>query len=134
MKRLIMVALLCLLISVTARGAQSLNGVESPFGQASKYIVTAYCPCQKCCVKTDKITSTGVVAEQGVTVAVDPKQIKYGSTVLIMLDSELVGIYIAEDCGGAIKGNRIDIYFDSHEDALDWGKKECEVIVLDGRG
>lgn len=51
------------------------------------------------------MTSTGVIAEEGRTIAVDPDVIPYGSEVLI--DGH---IYIAEDCGSAVKGNVIDIF------------------------
>ena len=49
--------------------------------------------------------STGVIAQEGKTIAVDPSIIPYGSTVLI--DGKE---YLAQDCGGAIKGNKIDIF------------------------
>lgn len=50
-------------------------------------------------------TSTGAVATEGRTIAVDPSVIPYGTEVLI--DGH---VYIAEDCGGAVKGNVIDIF------------------------
>ena len=64
----------------------------------------------------------------------DHEVIPYGSTVLIYSEHELVGIYIAEDCGGAIKGNRIDIFYDSHSAAREWGVRECQVYVIDAKG
>lgn len=86
--------------------------------------VTAYCACEACCGKSDGITATGTHATQGRTVAVDPSVIPYGSTVYID------GVpYIAEDCGGAIGGTRIDLFFDSHQDAINWGVRYCEVWV-----
>lgn len=88
---------------------------------------TAYCPCIKCCGKTDGITATGTTATQGRTVAVDPKYIPYGTKIII--DGN---VYIAEDCGGAIKGeNRIDIFFNSHEDALLFGVQTKTAYILE---
>ncbi len=98
-------------------------GVES----LGTFTLTAYCPCEKCCGKTDGITSTGTIAEQGRTIAVDPDVIPYG-TVVIINGNE----YIAEDCGGAIKGNEIDIFFDNHEEALEFGVQYAEVFVKGG--
>lgn len=90
------------------------------------FVITAYCPCSKCCGEwADGITSTGTVATEGRTIAVDPSVIPYGSVV------EINGVsYIAEDCGGAIKKNRIDIYFNSHDDALEWGVQEHDVYMV----
>ena len=87
---------------------------------------TAYCSCDKCCGEyADGITASGTVATAGRTIAVDPRHIPLGASVIIN------GMkYIAEDIGGAIKGNRIDIYFDSHEDALNWGRQQIKVEVL----
>lgn len=93
------------------------------------YILTAYCSCEKCCGKSDGITASGTIATPGRTVAVDTNNIPYGTTVEI----DGFGTYVAEDCGGAIKGNQIDIYFENHEDALDFGKKELKVIILEGK-
>lgn len=90
------------------------------------YTITAYCACMKCCGKTDGITATGTQAKQGRTIAVDPKKIPYGTEVVI----EGVGVRVAEDCGGAIKGNKIDLYFDSHEKALEFGRQTKQVIIL----
>ena len=59
------------------------------------------------------------------SIAVDPSVIPYGSKVYVD------GVeYVAHDCGGAIKWNRIDVYFDSHNAALDFGKKTATVEVL----
>ena len=89
------------------------------------YTVTAYCPCKECCDKwADGVTKTGTEATEGRTIAVDPSVIPYGTEVIINGHK-----YIAEDCGGAIKGNHIDIFFDNHEDALKFGVQEKDVYV-----
>ena len=89
-------------------------------------IITAYCPCAKCCGETNGITASGTKAKQGRTVAVDPRYIPYGTEIII--DGQT---YIAEDCGGAIKGERLDIYFDSHSEALNFGKQTKIVRIME---
>ena len=100
------------------------NENENEMRFLGNYKLTAYCACDKCCGKTDAITATGAKATQGRTIAVDPKVIPYGSEVII--DGEK---YIAEDCGGAIKNNRIDVYFENHDDALNFGVKFEDVYL-----
>lgn len=102
-----------------------IDVVEKPVLESlGEYMLTAYCPCSGCSANWGTKTSTGKVTEQGRTVAVDPEVIPYG-TVLVINDMQ----YIAEDCGGAIKGKRIDVYFDKHEDALEFGVQYAEVFV-----
>lgn len=90
-------------------------------------LATAYCGCSYCCGKSDCITATGTRAMEGRTIAVDPYVIPYGTHVLINGHE-----YIAEDCGGGINGNRIDIYFENHQDASNFGVKTVEVEILKG--
>ncbi len=104
------------------------------YASSNTFTVYGYCPCDQCCDKEDKLTFTEVEALEGRTVAVDPNIIPLGSTVLIYYEDELVGIFQAEDVGGDIKGNVIDMYFENHSDALEWGNKQCEVIVVDAKG
>lgn len=85
-----------------------------------EFELTAYCPCSKCCgIYANGYTSTGAKATAGHTIAVDPKVIPYGTTVIINGHE-----YVASDCGGAIKGNRIDVFFDTHEEALQFGRQK----------
>lgn len=92
-----------------------------------EFTVTAYCPCNKCCgAWADGLTYTETVATEGRTIAVDPRVIPLGSTV------EINGVrYVAEDIGGAIKSDRVDIYFNNHEDAREWGVQECEIFLIE---
>ena len=71
-------------------------------------------------------TSIGTTPKEGRTIAVDPKLIPYGSIVYI----QDYGYFIAEDCGGDIKSNRIDIFTASHENAIQQGKKVAQVWIL----
>lgn len=86
------------------------------------YLLTAYCPCVECSEGYGNMTATGKRAVEGRTIAVDPDVIEYGTTVYI--DGTP---YIAEDCGGLVKGKHIDIYFDSHSKVDAFGKKYAEV-------
>lgn len=88
---------------------------------------TAYC-CENyphiCNDGDATCTATGTKPTPGRTIAVDPSVIPYGAEVIINGNT-----YIAEDCGGAIKGNRIDILFDTHEEALQFGRQQLTVYV-----
>lgn len=70
-------------------------------------------------------TATGTTPTAGRTCAVDPKLIPYGSKIIINGHT-----YIAEDCGGAIKGKRIDICFNTHQEALNFGIRYADVYIL----
>lgn len=70
-------------------------------------------------------TATGTTPTPGRTIAVDPSVIPYGSEVIINGQS-----FIAEDCGGAIKGNRIDICFATHQEALEFGIQYANVSYV----
>lgn len=90
------------------------------------FTATAYCPCAKCCGKCDGITATGTKATAGRTIAVDPSFIPYGTEIIIAGNT-----YIAEDCGGAVKGNnRVDIFFDTHAEALQFGRQTVSALVV----
>lgn len=78
------------------------------------------------------ITKSGTQARPGV-VAVDPRVIPLGTQLYIeSLDSVVgYGKASAEDIGGAIKGNRIDLFFECVEDAIQFGRRKVRVYVLD---
>ena len=84
---------------------------EKNFKSIGVFRTTGYCPCISCSEGYGKATASGAVATEGITIAVDPKVIPYGTKVWINGHC-----YIAQDCGGAVKGNHIDIYVENHED------------------
>ena len=94
-----------------------------------EFTATAYCACVACCSKDDGITATGTLATEGRTIAVDPDIIPYGSRVLLIWPDGTRHTYTAEDCGGSINGNRLDVYFDSHEDARQFGVQSVMVYL-----
>ena len=90
---------------------------------------TAYCPCKKCCDKNDGITFYEVKAQQYRTVAADKRKYPNGTIVHIpaLSDWPNKGWFVVEDIGGAIKNNRIDIFFDNHKVANNYGIQNHEV-------
>ncbi len=71
-------------------------------------------------------TATGTKAKYG-TLAVDPKVIPYGTKVYI---KELDKVFTAEDCGGGIKGNKVDIYMNSESACRNWGVRTITLQIL----
>lgn len=102
-----------------------------------EFRLTAYCGCEKCCGKYGKnrpldengeIIVYGSIGErlhQGISVAVDPNIIPYYS--YIKFDDK---IWVAHDTGGSIKGNRIDVYFFNHQDALKSGMNKTVSVYI----
>lgn len=90
-----------------------------------KFTATGYCSCSKCCGKSTGRTASGTKATSGRTVAMSSKY-SFGTKVEI----KGYGTYTVEDRGGAIKGNKIDIYFDSHQDALNFGRRTVYLRVV----
>lgn len=91
---------------------------------SGKYKVTAYCSCIKCCGKTNGITASGVKATANHTVAA-PSTFAFGTELVIGGKT-----YTVEDRGGAIQGNRIDVYMNSHAEALAWGVRYLNVEIV----
>ena len=92
-------------------------------------VATGYCPCEICCSPWNNgLTYTGDVAGKG-SIAIDPKAriLKLGQKLYI----EGYGYGVANDIGGAIKGWEIDLCFDTHQEALEWGRKLVKVYVLE---
>lgn len=108
-------------------GEAVMASADSSLRSLGNFIITHYCPCSICCGPwRDGITSTGATAVTNRTIAVDPTVIPYGSKVVINGQ-----VYVAEDCGGAIKNNHIDIYVGSHAEAETKGVYETEVYLLE---
>jgi len=95
--------------------------------------VTAYCPCTKCCgPKAAGLTASGkpISYNGGAFVAADTKKYKFGTKFVIpgYGDGDPVEVI---DRGGAIKGDRIDVFFPTHAEALRWGRQKVAVMVED---
>lgn len=89
---------------------------------------TAYC---KGC---SGVTATGINLRENPNakvIAVDPKVIPLNSKVEVVYNDQSLGVFVAGDTGGAIKGNKIDIFMPSKEEAYNWGRRTVTVRVLD---
>lgn len=95
--------------------------------------VTAYSPDERSCgASADGITASGysVFTNGGCLVAADPRILPLGS-ILSVPGYDGGGCVPVLDVGGAIKGNRLDVLFPTHEQAMAWGVRELDVEVLD---
>lgn len=103
-----------------------------------EYKLTSYCACEKCCGYWATIrpldengepivyTASGAIARQGVTVAADTDILPFG-TVLLIGGEE----FTVQDVGGAVQGKHIDIYFEDHQAAREFGVR-YETIYREG--
>ena len=89
-----------------------------------RFKCTAYCGCYECSEGYGSMTATGVTARADHTIAVDPSVIPYGTWVVINGCT-----YKAEDCGGGVNGNHIDIFFDSHSACNAFGVRYYDVYL-----
>lgn len=109
----------------TTRSSDMPRTTTTAVVDGETYKITAYCSCAKCCGKTTGRTASGTQATAGRTVAA-PAKFAFGTKLNIGGH-----IYTVEDRGGAIQGNRIDIYVSSHSAALQWGVKYLPVSVAE---
>jgi len=99
--------------------------VELPEAQSQLYRVTFYCACMECCGKTNAITASGEKATAGVTVAAS-STIPFGTRLWI----EGYGERVVQDRGGAIGMNRLDVYVNTHAEALSHGSRMIRIWFL----
>ena len=104
------------------------DGEIYTYNRTMKVKATAYTHTDAGC---DMITATGTTVHWG-TVAVDPKLIPYGTKMFIVSnDGKFVyGLSAAEDCGGSIKGNRIDLYMPTTKQCFAFGTRNCTIYFL----
>ena len=104
--------------------SSALPRTSSSTTGGTTYKITAYCPCSKCCGKATGRTASGTKATAGRTVAASSK-FAFGTKLNIGGH-----IYTVEDRGGAINGNKIDIFVNTHAEALQWGVRYMTVSVV----
>lgn len=88
------------------------------------FTVYAYCPCTRCCGQwSGGPTASGTMPEEGRTLAADWDVLPAGTEVYL----EGIGWRTVEDTGSGIAGDKLDLYMDSHQEALAFGVRELEV-------
>ena len=107
---------------VTSRSSTLPRTTSTSTTGGTVYKITAYCPCSKCCGKTNGRTASGTTATAGRTVAASGK-FAFGTKLNIGGH-----VYTVED--RAINGNKIDIFVNSHTEALQWGVRYLNVSVV----
>ncbi len=136
-----------LLVREQARVVEEKEQVESlniekelPYGinvdgitpEVGTFNISSYCPCEKCCNKTDGITASGKKATEWCTIAAG-KKYELGTIIYIpdLADMPNEGWFIVEDRGGAISDEKLDVYMSTHEKALEFGRKYLECYVYE---
>ena len=99
--------------------------------------ITAYCSCVLCTEhyaldrpwvgnREIAITASGAVAEAGITIATDPRYVPWGTVLYI----DGLGVRIAQDRGGGVRERHLDVFFGSHQEAVDWGNQHRTVWIV----
>ncbi len=91
--------------------------------------ITAYCPCEKCCGKySNGKTACGHKIRPGDSFVAADRKYPFGTEMIIADYNNGEPVKVL-DRGGAIRGNRLDVFFRSHKEALKWGVKYLDVKV-----
>ncbi|WML34954.1 3D domain-containing protein [Clostridium sp. OS1-26] len=130
-----------LLLSKTTEKEKQLVAMETASNQTSKNVslsrgmsksmsYSQVLSMQATAYSGDGVTASGTSTQRDIdgysTIAVDPRVIPLGSRVYV----EGYGYAVAEDIGGAIKGNIIDVFFQSESEARSWGRRSVTVYIL----
>lgn len=93
---------------------------------------SAYCPCMSCCGKTNGITASGAPAQAYYTLAAGSVY-PMGTVIYIPYFSGMSngGWFVVQDRGGAISSDRLDVYFNTHGEALQFGRRNLECYVYE---
>lgn len=107
--------------------------VPEPEPEWIEAVATAYCSCEICCGEWALnrpngivYTASGAEAVQGVTIAADWSIYPPGTVLFV----EGLGEMVVQDRGGAIQGQKIDVYFESHDDALQFGRQNVRFYIV----
>jgi 3D (Asp-Asp-Asp) domain-containing protein len=119
----------------SASNRNELNEAETaPKYETVQMRVTAYCPCSKCCGQySDGQTANGHKIRPGDTFVAADGRYAFGTQMLVPGYSSSQPVKVL-DRGGAIRGNRLDVFFHTHQQALNWGVQYLQVRVHQNAG
>jgi len=102
---------------------------QSDHWQTLTMRVTAYCPCEKCCGPyADGITASGHKIQPGDVFVAADRRFPFGTEMIIPGYNNDQPVKVL-DRGGAIHGNRLDVFFHTHAEALQWGVRYLDVRI-----
>lgn len=114
-----------------AESEDTASAAEAPAAEvpaeiyAGRFTTTAYCSCRKCCRGGKNRTKSGTVPQAGRTISADLRVFPLGTKLRIN-----GVVYTVEDSGSGIRGNKLDIFFNSHSQALKYGKRSADVYIV----
>ena len=119
-KKLISLLLILCLFPINTEAKAKYKKVEKRL-YMGEFWITHYCPCARCCgIGGGKVTASGTTPTAKRTVGVNPNLIAYG-TKLKIGSKKSKTIYVAEDTGGGIGWKHLDVFCDTHSEALQAG-------------
>lgn len=96
---------------------------------AGEYTIVAYCAEQYPHIcGGNPTTKSGEPVTPGVTIAADPAVIPLGTRIYI----DGIGERVVQDTGGEIKGRKIDLAVESHQEAVEFSRKTAKIYILEG--
>lgn len=141
---ILLVAVICIPAGIVGAAGGRITLLNAAFGGFSNFTqipeqssewqtvrmrVTAYCPCEKCCGRYSdgRTACLHKICHGDVFVAAD-KEYDFGTEMIIAGYNNGEPVKVL-DRGGAIQGNRVDVFFNSHEEAVNWGVRYIDVKV-----
>lgn len=115
-------------LSASNYKGEQIHTLKNDREYLGEFKLTAYCGCWSCSEGYGNGTATGTIAQPDYTIAVDPNVIPYGSVVYINGN-----MYVAEDCGGGVNNNHIDVYHNTHDEAVEFGVQYADVWLSEVR-
>lgn len=117
---------------ISSGGTVTVTNEQLAYSTAVSVTATAYCSCYQCCAPYDGTTTASGTSPRAYHTIAASKSYSFGTKVYIPYFENAAngGMFVVEDRGGAITGNRIDIYFNSHAEALRFGRRTLTMYVL----